>query len=200
MAISVVIHLGFLMAVEWLLSDKADASISNSVLLVIIQPPEAQEGFSANEEHVAAAATSEAAIPERIQEAAGASDQQAKVVDAADTTVAAETSPNNLKSATAAASSEKQAAVDREQVADDIDVASLREDTVVAPSDVVTTVALTEPAVSGRASKTARPASVQAPLSPKQENNLQRKNTAWNENLHNLPEAPAGMTWRYSGQ
>ncbi len=129
MTLSVVIHLRALMAVEWLLSDKADASISNSVLLVIIQPPEAQEGFSANEQHVAAAAHSEAAIPERIQEAARASDQQAKVVDATETIVAAETSPNNLNTATAAASSEKQAAVDREQVADEIDVASVREDT-----------------------------------------------------------------------
>jgi hypothetical protein len=200
MAISVVIHLTFLMAVEWLLSDKADASISNSVLLVIIQPPEAQEGFSANEQHVAAAATGEAAIPEKIQEAARASDQQAKVLDATETIVAAETSPNNLKSATAAASSEKQGAVDRAQVADDIDVASVREDAVVAPSDVVTTVALTEPVVSGRASKTARPASVQAPLSPKQEKMLQRKITAWTENLDKVPEAAAGLTWRYKGQ
>ena len=174
MAISVVIHLGFLMAVEWLLSDKADASISNSVLLVIIQPPEAQEGFSGNEEHIAAPATSEAAIPERIQEAAGASDQQARVVDATETIVAAETSANNLNTATAAASSEETTAVDREQVADEIDVASVRENTVVAPSDVVTTVALAEPVVSGRASKTARPALVQAPLSPKQEKMLQR--------------------------
>ena len=89
MALSVVIHLAFLITVEWLLSDKADASISNAVLLVIIQPPEAQEGFSANEKHVAAAATSEAAIPERIQEAARASDQQAKIVDATETKVAA---------------------------------------------------------------------------------------------------------------
>ena len=200
MAISVVIHLAFLIAVEWMLGDKADASMSNSVLLVIIQPPEAQEGFSANEKHVAAAATSEAAIPERIQETAGASDQQAKVVDATETTVAAETSPNNLNTATAAASSEKQTAVDREQVADEIDVASVREDTVVAPSDVVTTFAVAVPVVSGRASKTARPASVQAPLSPKQEKMLQRKITAWTENLDKVPEAAAGMTWKYKGQ
>jgi hypothetical protein len=100
MAISVVIHLAFLVTMEWMLSDKADASVSNSVLLVIIQPPEAQEGFSANEKHVAAAATSEAAIPEKIQEVAKASDQQAKVLDATETIVAAETSPSNLKSAT----------------------------------------------------------------------------------------------------
>ena len=200
MAISVVIHLAFLMAVEWMLSDKADASISNSVLLVIIQPREALEGFSANEKHVAAAATSEAAVAERIREAARASDQQAEFVDATETIVAAETSPNNLKTATIAASSEKQAAVDREQVADEIDVASVREDTVVAPSDVVTTFTVAEPVVTGRASKTARPASVQAPLSPRQEKMLQRKITAWTENLDKVPQAAAGLTWRYKGQ
>ena len=49
MTLSVVIHLAFLMAAEWLLSDQVDASVSNPLLLVIIQPPEAQEGFSANE-------------------------------------------------------------------------------------------------------------------------------------------------------
>ncbi|MHC4145949.1 MAG: hypothetical protein ACYSUD_14335 [Planctomycetota bacterium] len=200
MAISVVIHLAALMAVEWMLSDKADAAISNAVLLVIIQPPEAQEGFSANEQHVAAAATSEAAIPERIREAARASDQRAKSVDATETVVAAESSPDNLNTATAAASSEKQAAVDREQVAEEIEVAAVREDTVVAPSDVVTTVALAEPVASGRTSKTARPASVQAPLSPKQEKMLQRRITAWTENLDRVPEAAAGLTWRYKGQ
>ena len=60
MTLSVVIHLAFLMAAEWLLSDQADAPVSNPLLLVIIQPPEAQEGFSANEKHVAPATNSSA--------------------------------------------------------------------------------------------------------------------------------------------
>ncbi len=44
MVLSVAIHLAALMTVEWLLSDEADAAISNSLLLVIIQPLQAEEG------------------------------------------------------------------------------------------------------------------------------------------------------------
>ena len=200
MVLSVVIHLALLMAVEWLLSDKADPSISNTVLLVSILPPQAEEGFFADEKHVAPAGHSEPAIPERIREPAGASDQQSKFVDGTETIVAAEISPNSLNTATAATSSERQAAVDREQDADESDVASVREDTVVTPSDVVTTVAVAEPVVTGRTSKTLQPASVQAPLSPKQEKMLQRKITAWTENLDKVPEAAAGLTWKHKGQ
>ena len=71
---------------------------------------------------------------------------------------------------------------------------------MVAPSDVVTTVSIAEPVATGRASKTARPASEQAPLSPKQEKMLQRKITAWTENLDKVPEAAEGLTWRHKGQ
>ncbi len=185
---------------EWLLSDEADASISNYLLLVIIQPPEAQQGFSANENQAAPAAHSEPAIPERIREGASASDQHSKIVDATKFIVAAEISPNNLNTAIVAASSEKHAAVEQEQVADEIAVYSERKDTVVAPSDVVRTVAAAEPVVTGRTSKTVEPASVRAPLSPKQEKMLQRKITAWTENLDKVPQAAAGLTWRYKGQ
>ncbi len=199
MALSVVIHLALFMAMEWLLSDMADPSISNTVLLVTIQPPQAEEGYSADERHVAPAATNEPAIPERNREAAGAADQQSKSVHATETVVAADIRPNNLNTATAATGSERQAAVDREQDSDEIDVASVWEDTVVAPSDVVTTVAVAEPVVTGRTSKTIRPVSVQAPLTSKQEKMLQRKITAWTENLDKVPEAAAGLTWRYKG-
>ena len=200
MALSVVIHLTFLMAAEWLLSDQAEASISNPLLLVIIQPPEAQEGFSANEKHVAPATNSEPAIPESIREPARAPDQQSMFVDATETIIAAEISLNNLKSATAAASSENQAVVDREQIADEIDVASVTKDTVVAPSEVITTVAVAEHVVTKRPVKTVRPTPIQAPLSPRQEKMLQRKITAWTEKLDKLPEAAEGLTWRYKGQ
>jgi len=200
MVLSVAIHLTALMTMEWLLSDEADASESISLLLVIIQPLQAEEGFSANEKHVAPAADSESTIPARIREGVRESDPQAKFVDATETTVAAEISPSSLNTATAATSFEKQAAVDREQVADEIDVASVREETEVVLSDVVTTVAVAESVVTARTSKTVRPASVQAPLSPRQEKMLQRKITAWIENLDRVPEAAAGLTWIYKGQ
>jgi hypothetical protein len=200
MCLSVVIHLSVLMAAEWLLSEKADASVTNSLLLVIIQPPEAQEGFSANEKHVAPATNSEPAIPERIREPARAPDQQSMLVDATKTIIAAESTPNNLNTATAAASLENQAVVDREQVANEMEVPSASEDSAVAPSDVVTTIAAAEPAVTERTSKTLRPKSVQAPLSRKQEQMLQRKITAWTENLDKVPDAAAGLTWRHKGQ
>jgi len=200
MVLSVVIHLTVFMAVEWLLSDEAEPSASKSLLLVIIQPQEPQEGFSANEKHVAPAAYSEPAIPERNQVSARASDQKSKIVSETETVVAAEIRPNNLHTTTAVTSSEKQAAVDREQDADEIDVASVREDALVAPSDVVTTVAVAEPLVTERNSKTVRPASVKAALSPKQEKMLQRKITAWTENLDKVPEAAAGLTWKHKGQ
>ncbi len=121
-------------------------------------------------------------------------------MEATETIVAAENRPNNLSPTTAAASSGKRAAVDREQVANEIDVASVREETEVVLSDVVTTVAVAESVVTARTSKTVRPASVQAPLSPKQEKMLQRKITAWTENLDKVPEAAAGLTWIYKGQ
>ena len=93
MALSVVIHLALFMAMEWLLSDMAEPSISNTVLLVSIQPPQAEEGYSADEKHVAPAANSEAAIPERNREAAKSSDQQSTIMRATKTIVAAESHP-----------------------------------------------------------------------------------------------------------
>lgn len=200
MVLSVVIHLVVFMAMQWLLGDMAEPSISNTVLLVSIQPPQAEEGYSADEQHVAPAANSEAAISERNREAAKSSDQQSKILRATEPVDAAESRPNDLNTVTGVTGSEKQAAVDREQDADEIDVASVGEDTVVPPSDVVTTVAVAESVVTGRTSKTVQPAFVQAPLSPKQEKMLQRKITAWIENLDKVPEAAAGLIWKYKGQ
>ena len=200
MVLSVVIHLAFLMAVEWLISDKADASVSNSLLLVIVQPLQTEKGFSANKKHVVPAADGEPAISARIREAVRESDKHSKFVDATETIVAAENRPKNLNTAMAATSFEKQAAVDREQDAGEIDVASVREDTVIAHSDVVTTVAVAESVVAGRTSKTLRPVSVQAPLSHKQEKMLRRKITAWAENLDTVPQAAVPLTWRHKGQ
>ena len=200
MVLSVAIHLAFLMAAEWLLSDMADPSVSNTVLLVSIQAPQTEEGYSADEKHAAAAENSETAIPDKTLEAAEAPDQQSKFLRTTETVAATEIRPDNLNTAVAAASSEQQAAADREQYSDENDVASLGQDSAVAPSDVVTTVAVAEPVVTEQPVKPVARTPVQAPLSPRQEKMLQRKITAWTEKLDKVPEAAAGLTWRYKGQ
>jgi len=199
MVLSVAIHLAVLMVAEWLLSDMADPAVSNTVLLVSIQPVQTEEGFSTNENHVAAAPTSETAMPERNRKVAKAPDQPSKSVDAIEEAIATEIRPNNLNTATAATSSEKQPVADREQDADEVESAYPREETKVDSSGVVTTVAVAELVVTESTSKTVRPTPVTAPLSPKQEKMLRRKIARWTENLDKAPVAAAGLTWRHKG-
>ncbi len=114
--------------------------------------------------------------------------------------IAAEISPRDLKPATEAASSENQTAVDREDSAVETNVASLVEDTEVAPSDVVTTIPSGEPVVIVGASNAERPVLAQTALSPKQEKMLNRKVRGWTEKLHRMPDVASGLTWNYKGQ
>ena len=199
MVLSVAIHLALFVIVDWLLSDEAPPSITSTVLLVRIEPSQTA-GDVADDSLVIPAAESETANPTKNRQASRASDKSLEIVEATEMVIAAEISPRDLKPATEAASSENQAAVDREDSAVETNVASLVEDTEVAPSDVVTTILSGEPVVVVGASKAGRPVLAQTALSPKQEKMLNRKVRGWTENLHRMPDVASGLTWKHKGQ
>lgn len=199
MVLSVAIHLALFVIVDWLLSDEAPPSITSTVLLVSIEPSRTA-GDVADDSRVVPAAESETANPTKNRQASRASDKSSEIVEATEMVIAAEISPHDLKLATEAASSENQAAVDREDSAAETNVASLVEDTEVAPSDVVTTILSGEPVVVVGASKAGRSVLAQTALSPKQEKMLNRKIRGWTEYLHRMPEVASGLTWKHKGQ
>ncbi len=200
MVLSVVIHVAFFMVVEWLISDRAEPSIASTVLIVSLQPPPAEDGYSADEKFDDHTATSESVNPTTNRGANKASDRQAKIADATETPVATEKKPNNLGPESAAPSSGKAAATDRGHTDVRTNVASAREEALVAKSHIVTTVSENEPVVTAGAPQAERPAFAQAPLSPKQEKMLKRKFKAWTENFYRMPDVAAGLTWRHKGQ
>ena len=199
MVLSVAIHLALFVIVDLLLSDEAPPSITSTVLFVSIEPSRTA-GYVADDRSVSPAAESETANPTKNRQASRASDKSSEIVEATEMVIAAEISPRDLKPATEAVSSENQTAVDREDSAVETNVASLVEDTEVAPSDVVTTILSGEPVVVVGASKAGRPVLAQTALSPKQEKMLNRKVRGWTENLHRMPDVASGLTWKHKGQ
>ena len=167
MVYSVAIHLALFMIADGLLSDEAPPSITNTTLLVSIEPLQTA-GDMADDRRAVPAAQSDIATPDKNRQASRASDQPSEMVEAMEMVVAAEISPRDLKLAIDATSSENQAAVDREDSAVETNVAFLQEDKEVAPFDVVVTTPSDKPVVIVAASRAERPRLARAALSSKQ--------------------------------
>ena len=204
MALSVVIHVALFMVVDWLISDRAEPSVPNTVLIVSLRPSPAQDGYSAEENFEHRTTTIESARPAENRAAIKAAVRHAKTAAATEAVAAAEENPGDLGPESDAPSSAKQAvtqAVTNSWQGDGrTDVTPATVETVIARPDVVTTVSESEPVVSLRASKTRQTTPVRAPLSPKQEKMLARKIKKWTENFYRMPDVAAGLTWSYKGQ
>lgn len=199
MVYSVAIHLALFMIADGLLSDEAPPSITNTTLLVSIEPLRTA-GDMADDRRAVPAAQSDIATPDKNRQASRASDQPSEIVEAMEMVVAAEISPRDLKPATDATSSENQAAVDRQDSAAETNVAFHQEDKEVAPSDIVVTTPSDKPVDIVATSRDERPRLARAALSSKQKKMLSRKVRGWTENLHRMSDLASGLTWNHKGK
>jgi hypothetical protein len=172
MVLSVAIHLALLTFADWLLGNETVPAMTSTTLLVTIEPLQATGETAENDNDV----------------------------QVAETAVAAETIPRHPKPATEATSSNSQTARAHEEPAVETNVATLLEDTRAAPFDVVTTIQSVEPVVIVGASRTNRPVSARAALSPKQKKMLNRELSEWAEDLHRMPDVDSRLTWTHQGQ
>lgn len=199
MVLSVAIHLALFMVVDWMLNDEAVPSTSSSTLLVSIAPPLA-DGDVAEDKLVAPTAASESANLEENRQASRVSDRPSDDMRATEMVIAAEISPRELNPSPVVSSLESKAVAEREDSVVESEVATVVDDAVVAPLDVVTTISSSEPVVIVRASKIERSVRALTALSPRQEKMLNRKVRKWTENLHRMPDVATGLTWEHKGQ
>jgi hypothetical protein len=205
LVLSVAIHVALFVLVDWLLSDEALPSISGSALLVSIAPLQA-DGDVADDKLVAPAAASESIITDENRQASRVSDRSPENIKTTEMVVAAEISPGELTPSSMVSSLESkveieaEVVVEREDSAVESKVATVVDDAVVAPSQVVTANPSSEPVVIAKASKIERSVRALTALSPKQEKMLNRKVRKWSENLHRMRDVASGLTWEYKGQ
>ncbi|MFQ5549110.1 MAG: hypothetical protein ACE5FV_12515 [Woeseia sp.] len=176
MAISVAVHLAIFLIADWFLSDDVQPSVVNMPLLVSLRTTEAGDALTAETSKAAPEADRESVVPEEGSRASVVPDVTPEIVDTAETVV------------------------DGEHVPYEPTLASLLEEAVAVPHDVVTTISLTEPVVFDMLSKTDRTVNAKAALSSKQEVMLKRKLSALASKLDRMPDAAEDVSWRYKGQ
>ncbi|MFQ6006941.1 MAG: hypothetical protein ACE5OQ_15740 [Woeseia sp.] len=176
MAISLAVHLAIFLIVDWLLSDDVQPSVVSMPLLVSLRTTEAVDGLTAEKKKAAPEADRDAVVPEEGNRASIVPDLTPEIFDTTETVV------------------------ERELVPYEPAIASLLQETVAVPPDVVTTISLSEPVVFEVLSQTDRPVNAQAALSSRQEVMLKRKVSALASKLDRMPDAAEDVSWRYKGQ
>lgn len=200
MLFSVVIHGVCFAVLTWLISNRAEPSISTAILSVTLHPSTAWDNRSAKRAPEGDAADSELAVATIDHLTAKILEQQAKTEAVPETRIGFDNPARSPVAAGEASAPGQHAVANQEQ--SDIKSEIALDSNVLATSqaEVVMTTSNSETDLAMADRQARLPAVRQVALSPKQEKMLTEKFEEWADDADRLPDADAGLTWDYKGQ
>lgn len=198
--LSSVIHGLFFVIAGWVISDMSEPSISTTLLKVSIRPSQANDDNSAETAsgHQTASPESAAAAIERVADVTSV--HPTKTADVTESPLTDDRNPFPLIAEIAIPGSGQQAVAELGQADVKDVVASVTKEASVPQFEVVTTSSESQTSQTTGTTQFHRPVITQTALSSKQEKMLTRKFEEWTENFYKMPDADAGLTWKYKGQ